>query len=283
MVVTQPDRPVGRKQKQTPCPIKQLALQIGLSVLSPEKIKESLAKLSVLQSDLFVVAAYGQYIPSSILALPPHGAINFHPSLLPKYRGASPIQGAIANGDSITGVTILYVSEKMDSGDILLQQNVSINPDATSASLEPILATVGAELLIEAIEQIRTGTVHPRTQNEAMASETRKLTKKEGRIDWTLPAIVLKNRIRAWIPWPGCFCEIPSIRGSQHLKILRVAVENKRTGAPGYVLETTGDGLLISTGDGALRLIEVQPAGKRVMACSAYLRGSPIPIGTRLL
>lgn len=277
-VITQPDRPAGRKQQLTPCPVKTYAQQRGLPVLSPEKVKDTLSELADFKADLFVVVAYGQYIPQSVLALPVHGAINLHPSLLPKYRGSSPIQWALANGDTETGVTILYVSEKMDAGDIILQSNVPIHPDHTSETLEPVLAEAGAALLMEAVEQIRAGTVRRQPQNDADAVEIRKLTKEDGRIDWTLPAVVLRNRIRGFTPWPGCFCEMPD---GLRLKILRAAVEQK-SGTPGEILEADGTGLLVAAGEGSLRLLDVQPAGKKVMDGASYLRGySPKP-GLRL-
>lgn len=278
-VVTQPDRPAGRKQQLTPCPVKTFALEHGLPVLSPEKVKDNLTELAAIKADLFVVVAYGQYIPLSVLSLPLHGAINLHPSLLPKYRGSSPIQRAVANGDTLTGVTILYVSEKMDAGDIILQRKVPIMPDDTSVTLEPVLAAAGAALLMEAIEQIRQGTVCRCPQKDEEATEVQKLTKDEGRLDWTLPASILRNRIRGFVPWPGCFCEMPD---GQRLKVLCASVED-RSGQPGEILETEGAGLLVAAGEGALRLIEVQPAGKRAMDGASYLRGYPLEPGLRLV
>lgn len=277
-VVTQPDRPAGRKQQLTPCPVKSFAQERALPVLSPEKIKDGLPELAALNADLFVVVAYGQYIPPSVLALPNYGAINLHPSLLPKYRGSSPIQWAVANGDTITGVTILYVSEEMDAGDIILQREVPIGPDDTSATLEPVLATAGAELLMEAIEQIRNGTVQRRPQNEADATEVRKLTKEDGRLNWNLSADVLRNRIRGFTPWPGCFCEMPD---GQRLKIVRVSVEVCK-GAPGEILDVSGAGPLVAAGEGSLRLLEVQPSGKCVMDGASYLRGYSLTPGVLL-
>ncbi|MDD3276674.1 MAG: methionyl-tRNA formyltransferase [Kiritimatiellales bacterium] len=277
-VVTQPDRPAGRKQQLTPCPVKLFAQERGLPVLSPEKVKESLPELAQLNADLFVVVAYGQYIPQSVLTLPAHGAINLHPSLLPRYRGSSPIQWALANGDTATGVTILYVSEKMDAGDIILQREIPIDPEATSFTLEPVLAEAGAQLLMEAVEQIRAGTVQRHPQDDAAAIEVRKLTKEDGRLDWTQPADVLRNRIRGFTPWPGCFCEMPD---GQRLKVLRVAVE-AQSGLPGDILDVSGAGLLVAAGEGALRLLDVQPAGKKVMDGASYLRGYPLAPGMSL-
>lgn len=282
-VITQPDRPVGRKLKLTACPVKEHAQEKGLSVLSPEKVgsAESIEALSALNVDLFVVVAYGQYIPPAVLALPKHGSINLHPSLLPKYRGSSPIQWALANGDSMTGSTILYVSEKMDSGDIILQRDVPIRPEDNAATLEPVLAQVGAELLLEAMEQIRSGTVQAQPQDDAAATEVRKLVKEDGRLDWNLPAVVLNNRIRAFISWPGCFCEVPVRNATQRLKVLAARVESG-SGAPGEILSVAGEGLLVATAEGALRLLQVQPEGKKAMDAPAYLRGYPLEMGSCL-
>lgn len=277
-VVTQPDRPAGRKQQLTPCPVKLFAQERGIPVLSPEKVKESLPELTALCADLFIVVAYGQYIPQSVLTLPKHGAINLHPSLLPEYRGSSPIQWSLANGDTQTGVTILYVSEKMDAGDILLQREIPIDPEDTAATLEPVLAEAGAKLLMEAVEQIRTGTVQPKPQDESQATEVRKLTKEDGRLDWMQPAEILRNRIRGFTPWPGCYCEMPD---GQRLKVLRAAVE-PRSGIPGEILEASGSGLLVAAGEGALRLLDVQPAGKKAMDGASYLRGYSLQPGVRL-
>jgi len=275
-VVTQPDRPAGRKLNPVPCPVKTFAQERGIPVFSPEKVgsAESLEILRELKADLFVVVAYGQYIPQSVLALPPCGAINLHPSLLPKYRGASPIQWALVNGDSMTGVTILYVSEKMDSGDILCQREVPIGPEDNALTMEPVLAQAGADLLMEAAEQIRSGTAAARPQDDADATEVRKLTKEDGRLDWTLPAQTLNNRIRGFISWPGCFCEA----GSGRLKIFRARVESG-SGSPGELLDVSGEGPLVATGEGALRLLDVQPEGKRAMDGAAYLRGYPLQPG----
>ena len=282
-VITQPDRPVGRKLKLAACPVKTFALDKELLVFSPEEVgaPESLEFLERLNADLFVVVAYGQYIPQSVLAIPSYRSINLHPSLLPKYRGSSPIQWAIANGDSVTGATILYVSKKMDAGDLILQREVLIKPEDTAITLEPVLARVGADLLMKAVDQIRSGTVEAHPQNEALASEVRKLTKEDGRLDWSQPASVLRNRIRGFLSWPGCFCEVPVRSGTMRVKVFSARVESG-SGVPGEILDATGEGLLVATGDGALRLLEVQPAGKRTMDGASYLRGYALPVGTRL-
>ena len=278
-VVTQPDRPSGRKQKLTPCPVKVFVQDRGLPIFSPEKVgsSESFQALEKLNPDLFVVVAYGQYIPQSVLALPPEGSINLHPSLLPKYRGAAPIQWAVANGDAVTGVSILYVSEKMDAGDIICQCEVPIGPDDTAVTMEPVLAQAGADLLMEAVEKIRSGTVCATPQDEASVTEVHKLSKDDGRLNWHLSAQTLNNHIRGFISWPGCFCETENGR----VKVLRAEVVSGR-GVPSEILDVSGAGPLVATGEGALRLLDVQPAGKRAMDGAAYLRGYPLQPGDRL-
>ncbi len=278
-VVTQPDRPAGRKRKLTPCPVKTFAQERNIPIFSPEKVgsSDSFQTLEKLDADLFVVVAYGQYIPQSILGLPQFGSINLHPSLLPKYRGSSPIQWALAEGETITGVTILYVSEKMDAGDILCQREIPIASEDNALTMEPILAKSGAELLHQAVNQIREGTVRATLQNEEQVSEVRKLTKEDGRLDWNRSAEELNNRIRGFISWPGCFCETATGR----LKVLRAQVESKQ-GVPSEVLDISTAGLLVATGNGALRLLEVQPAGKKPMDAAAYLLGYPLQLGDLL-
>lgn len=276
-VVSQPDRPAGRKRKPTPCPLKAFADERGLLVMTPEKIgaPESVAALAALKPDLFVVVAYGQYIPARVIQLAPHEAINVHPSLLPKYRGSAPIQWAIANGDAVTGVSIIYVAKKMDAGDILRQETFPISEDDTSRSLHSKLAHSGAELLLKAINDIRNGTVARTVQDEAQVVEIRKLAKEDGKIDWMQPAAVIRNRIRAFDPWPGSTCKLPN---GEVLKVWGAKLEAGE-GHPGELLD---DQLLVATGDGALRLTEIQPAGKKRMPAEAFLNGQPMPSGAQL-
>ena len=277
-VVSQPDRPAGRKKKLTPCPLKAFADERGLNVMTPEKVgdPESVQALATLQPDLFVVVAYGQYIPSRVIDLAQHQAINVHPSLLPKYRGSSPIQWAILNGDAETGVSIIYLAPKMDAGDILRQKTYSIGNDETSADLHDRLALRGSELLALAVDDIRNDQVQRTVQNEAQAVEIRKFTKDDGRIDWAQPAEAIRNRIRAFNPWPGTFCQLPS---GEMLKVWSAEL-NKATGeAPGELLD---DALLVATKEGALRLTEVQPAGKKRMPVAAFLNGCALKKGLKL-
>ncbi|MFA5688029.1 MAG: methionyl-tRNA formyltransferase [Kiritimatiellales bacterium] len=276
--VTQPDRPAGRRRRLTLCPVKQFALDRKIPVLSPENAADAYTELTALNADLFVVVAYGQYIPQSIRELPAHGAINLHPSLLPKYRGSSPIQWAIANGDTVTGVSIIYVAKKMDAGDVLLQKKYPIAPDDTAATLEPRLAELGGDLMLQAISQICAGTNKPVPQDENSAVEVRKLSKEDGIINWNLPAETIRNRIRAFQPWPGVSCELPN---GERLKILCAAVESG-SGAPGEIININSAGPLVATGGNALRMLEVQPAGKKSMDAAAWLRGHTLSVGGRL-
>lgn len=277
-VVSQPDRPAGRKRKSTPCPLKAFADENGLNIMTPEKVgaSESIDALVALKPDLFVVVAYGQYIPSRIISLAPHEAINVHPSLLPKYRGSAPIQWAIANGDRVTGVSIIYLAKKMDAGDVLRQETYPIGADESSQCVHDKLAVFGSELLLGAIDDIRKGTVERTVQDESQVVEIRKLTKEDGVIDWSLPATAIRNRIRAFDPWPGSTCKLPD---GEMLKVWCAELEDGK-GAPGEVLD---DRLLVATGDGgALRLVEIQPAGKKRMPAASFLNGHPVKQGSVL-
>ena len=277
-VVTQPDRPAGRARVLTACPLKAFAEQQGLYVMTPEKIGSagSVETLSELQPDLFVVVAYGQYIPGRVIELAPKRAINVHPSLLPKYRGSAPIQWAILNGDEQTGVSIIYLAPKMDAGDILRQETWPIDSSDTSATLHDKLSVFGAGLLMKAIADIRNDTVSRTVQDESLAVEIRKLSKEDGAIDWTLPAEAIRNRIRAFNPWPGSYCRLPD---SEIIKVWQAEVEPSAEGCAGELLD---DRLLVATGSGALRLTEVQPAAKKRMPASSFLNGHPLAKGARL-
>jgi methionyl-tRNA formyltransferase len=273
-VVSQPDRPAGRKRLPTPCPLKAFAEQEGLNVMVPEKVgsPESVEALAALKPDLFVVVAYGQYIPARVIELAPCEAINVHPSLLPKYRGSAPIQWAILNGDDATGVSIIHLAQKMDAGDILRQETYPLGKDETSATLHDKLAVFGSELLLKAIDDIRDGTATRIVQDEDRVVEIRKLAKEDGEIDWALPAETIRNRIRAFDPWPGSFCKLPS---GDAFKVWKAeACEGQ--GAPGELLD---DQLLVATGSGALRLLEIQPFGKKRMPAASFLNGHPLEKG----
>ncbi len=276
-VVSQPDRPAGRNRVLTPCPLKAYAESRGLWVMTPEKIGDpaSVEALAALKPDLLVVVAYGQYIPQRVIALAPREAINVHPSLLPKYRGSAPIQWTLLNGDAETGVSIIYLAKAMDAGDIIRQERFPVLPDDTSGSLHDRLAREGAMLLLKAIDDIRNGCVSRTAQDEAGAVAVRKLAKEDGAIDWSLPAEAIRNRIRAFDPWPGSYCTLPD---GEVLKVWSAQTEGG-TGRPGEVLD---DRLAVATGAGILRLLEVQPPGKKRMAAAAFLNGFPLPKGAVL-
>ncbi len=272
-LVCQPDRPRGRALRPAPCAARVHAEARGIPVLTPEDVNapESLAALRALAPDLAVVAAYGQFLKPALLALPARGCINVHPSLLPKYRGAAPVQWAIARGETETGVTILVVGERMDAGDIIAQQPEPIAPDDTAAPLLERLARRGADLLAETLAAFRRGPVRGRPQDEAAATRAPRLRKQDGRLDWALPAAELRNRVRGFDPWPGGWCRLPP---SGLVRVWAARVESGRPGAPpGALLEAAGDGPLVQAGVGALRLIEVQPEGRRRMAGDEFLRG----------
>jgi methionyl-tRNA formyltransferase len=277
-VCTQPDRPSGRRRVLTASPVKQKAQELGLPVLTPDRVGSCCDALAALRPDLMVVFAYGQYLPKTVCELPSAGAINLHPSMLPKYRGASPIQSAIANGDTETGLSVIRVGEKMDAGDILLQVPVTIGPEETSAELHDRFAALSAEVIVKAARSIRDGTAVWRAQKDEEATECRKLEKEDGRMDWSMPARVLYSRVRAYQPWPGTFTELD---GKGPLKILSARVE-PGAGAPGEVLDVSGGGPLVACGEEALRLLRVQPPGKAAMDGRAFLNGHSVPVGCTL-
>lgn len=278
-IVSQPDRPQGRNKKPAPCALKAFAEGLGLSVYTPERIgsEEAVLQIQAWQPELIVVVAYGQYIPENILSIPLRGAINLHPSLLPAYRGASPIQQAVAHGEAKTGVTILYVSKEMDAGDILLQEVTAIGEEETAVELGARLAESGAQLLLKVIAQIRLGTARAVPQDSACATVVHKLSKEDGRINWLLSAQEINNRIRGFQPWPVCYLELGKDTG-RWLRVYRACAE-EASGEPGLVLSTNGDGPLVATGSGSLRLLEVQPEGKKRMSGTALVCGRYLAAG----
>lgn len=275
-VVTQPDRPKGRNLEVSACPVKAYLGSRNIPVLNPAKVNapESLAEIQRLRPDLLVVVAYGQLLKPALLSIPPLGCINVHGSLLPRYRGAAPIQWAVAHGDAVSGVTTMYMNEGMDTGDMILKREVPIDPCDTGGSLHDKLAKVGASLLGETVELIRSGRVPRVPQDESLATVAPKLKKADGKIDWNLPAVTIHNHIRAFNPWPGSFCIMPGNPGIT-LKVLATRVEPfpSAGGKVGEVLEPAGDGPLIQTGLQAIRLLEVQPEGRKPMTGAAFLRG----------
>jgi len=283
-VVTQPDRPKGRKLQLQPSPVKATALPLGVPVLQPERARDPgfVAQLASLKPDLIIVAAYGQILPRSILDLPVHGCLNVHTSLLPKYRGAAPIQWAILNGDSETGVTIMKMDEGLDTGPILATVSTAILPEDNAQTLHDRLARLGADLLLETIAPYLAGTIELRPQPAAGATYARKITKEDGRLDWTQSATVLWHRIRAFTPWPGAFTFLPNPLQPRMLKVWLAQVERSLSGPPGEILFADKNGLVIACGEGALRLLQVQLEGSKRLDSAAFLAGHPLPAGLRL-
>jgi methionyl-tRNA formyltransferase len=282
-VVTQPDRPKGRNLERSACPVKTYLGARQIPVLSPEKVNaaESLESLRALRPDLIVVVAYGQLLKAPILEMAPFGIINVHGSLLPKYRGAAPIQWAVANGESVSGVTTMFLNERMDAGDMILKRELTIAASDTGGSYHDKLSLVGAAALRDTVELIRQGRAPRVVQNEADATMAPKLKKTDGRIEWTAPAEQIESRIRGFNPWPGSFCVIPAEDGKT-IKVLSARVE-PGSGIPGTVIALGGEGPLIQAGNNqAIRLIELQPEGRKPMSGAAFLCGRSLEIGMRV-
>lgn len=281
--VTQPDRPKGRDLKLQPSPVKQLALEAGLPVLQPQRAREEdfIAQLRALRPDLIAVAAFGQILPKAILDLPRFGCLNVHTSLLPKYRGASPIQSAILNGDAETGVTIMQMDVGLDTGDILTQRTTPIRDDDNAATLHDRLADIGGALLVETIHALVAGKIQPTKQDSAQATHVTKISKADGQIVWTQPARSIWNRIRAFTPWPGAFTFLPAQPKPVLLKIQTAEVV-AMSGDAGEVLSADRSGIVIGCGADALRVTVLQREGGRRMTAQEFLAGNPLAKGTKL-
>jgi methionyl-tRNA formyltransferase len=281
-IVTQPDRPKGRGQILTPSPVKILAQRGRIPLLQPLKMKdpEFLQTLAGWKPDLITVAAFGRILPPAILSLPTRGCINVHGSLLPKYRGAGPIQWAIINGETETGITTMLMDEGMDTGAMLLQEAIPITTDDTAGSLSPRLAELGGRLLVETIVRLNAGTLVPQPQDSSQATLAPLLKKEDGVIDWALPATVLANRVRGLSPWPGAYT---TVAGGDRWTIWRaLALPSSVTSPPGVVVAITNEVIHVATGEGVLVVMELQPANGRRMAVSQYLAGHPVAIGMQL-
>lgn len=283
-VVTQPDKPVGRSQKLTAPPTKELADRLAVPVLQPAKVRkpEPLAEIRALSPDLIVVMAYGQILPKSLLEMPRIACINLHASLLPRHRGAAPIQAAILAGDRETGITSMHMSEGLDTGDIILQDSIPILHRETGGSLHDRLAELGPAILAETVTQLAAGTAPRIKQDEAKADYAPKLDRDSGRVDWTQPAFYLDRLVRAMNPWPGAYTVLESPGNLLRLKLHRVLPIHRLAGAPGTVMRHVRRGIIVGTGEGSLLLLEVQLEGKRRMSASEFLRGFQLPIGTQL-
>ncbi len=280
-VVTQPDRPARRGRRMVASAVKKAALAYDLPLMQPESLRqeEVIAEIRELEPQVIVVAAYGQILRPQVLSIPPSGVINVHPSLLPKYRGASPIAGALLAGEEKTGVTIMLMDERMDTGPILAQISIKIRPEDTTGSLVERLARTGADLLLETLPRWLEGQIRPQPQDNARATYTKPIAKKDGLIDWSLPAVEIWGRVRAFDPWPGAHTWW---RGKL-FKVLasRPLPEWAGKGKPGEVLDLSA-GVAVATGQGALLLQEVQLAGRRAIGIQDFVRGQRDFIGSLL-
>jgi methionyl-tRNA formyltransferase len=280
-VFTQPDRPAGRGQALRASAVKELALSRQIAIEQPEKLRDPavLERVRALGVDAIVVAAYGKILPKALLDLPPRGAINVHGSLLPKYRGAAPIQRAILAGDSQTGITIMQMNEKMDAGDILLQAEMPIRADDTAQSLGERLAVLGAELLADALERVARGKLVPRRQDESQVSFAPLVKKEEGAIDWRHPAEDIERMVRAFTPWPSAYTTLHE----KLLKIHRASVITQAAAAPpGTVVRAARTEIDVAAGAGLLRLHELQLEGKRAVTAQEFLAGKHVAEGDHL-
>lgn len=280
LIITQPDRPSGRGKKLMPCPVKKTALDLNIPYYQPLKIrkdKSALDKIKEIEPDLNVVVAYGQIIPSSIIYLPRYNSLNVHFSLLPKYRGASPVQRALLDGEAKTGITIFELNEKMDEGDILVQEEISVFPDENAAELEARLAQKGADLLIKAIAQI--DKLKHRKQDHSQATYAPKIRKEDGKIDWTKNSLCIERRVRAFTPWPSAYAFLKDIRIKIH-KGKKIGKEAPPGFSAGKISGIKKEGIEVCCGEGSIYLIEsLQPENRRRMDAYAFSLGAEIKPG----
>lgn len=278
-VYTQPARPAGRGWRTRPSPVQGAAENLAIPVRAPARLRDPAdqAAFAALHADLAVVAAYGLILPKAVLDAPRLGCINLHASLLPRWRGAAPIQRALLAGDRQTGVTIFQMEPSLDTGPIIASQSVPIADRSTAASLHDELAAVAAGMVVATVDDLAAGRAHPVPQPDARVTYAAKIEKAEGRLDWTRPAALLERQLRALNPWPGCWTEI----GDQTLRVLagRPVTDRDHGRPPGEVLDGR---LTVACGEGCLELTSVQRPGGRPMAVEAFLRGFPVPVGTRL-
>jgi methionyl-tRNA formyltransferase len=280
-VVTQPDRPKGRGQELTPPPIKLVAQRAGIPFLQPLKIRtpDFLDALAAWKPDLIAVTAFGRILHAPILNLPPMGCVNVHGSLLPKYRGAAPVQWAVINGETETGITTMLMDEGMDTGAMLLQERIPILPEDTSGTVAPRLAELGGRLLVETIRRLKAGTITPRAQDHTQATMAPLLKKEDGVVDWTGSAQSIANRIRGLSPWPGAY----TFHGQERWNIWRaLAVQESVQSQPGTILSGAKQSLKVATGSGVLEILDIQTANSKRMSVGQFLAGHRIDPGAQL-
>ena len=280
LVITQPDRPKGRGRESTPPPVKQFALEKKIPVLQPIKCTnlEIVKTLGALNADVFIVVAFGQILDENLLALPHHFCINLHASLLPKYRGAAPINWAIINGETETGVTTMKMNAGLDTGDILLSRKVPIRNKDNAQSLHDTLAHQGSSLVMETLNQLDSGSLEATSQNSDLASYAPKLKKKDGLIEWNQPAVKIHNLVRGLMPWPGAF----SFLRSKRFKICKTETKScDLTDQPGVILRISGHGIEVGTQNERIVITEIQPEGKKRMDVKSFLAGHKLIIGNK--
>ena len=279
LVVSQPDKAVGRSKALKYTPVKECAIAHGIEVYQPERVRDSacIEYLKSFHADIMIVVAFGQIIPKAVLDMPKYGCVNVHASLLPKYRGAAPIQWAVINGDPYTGVSTQRMDEGVDTGDIILEEKVEIRPDETGGSLFDRLAEVGAELCVKTIEAIENGTADYTPQDKSKATHTAMIHKELGSIDWTKSAKEIECLSRGLNPWPSAYTRLDG----KTLKIWRANVlPDEKKAAPGCIIKAEKGSFLVQTGDGVLELLEVQLEGKKRMTTDAFLNGYTVEEGT---
>ncbi len=279
LVVTRPDKPAGRGRRLQAPPVKQRAEALGIPVFQPRTLKDEAAqaRLREVGADAMAVVAFGAILPNAVLEMTPLGAVNVHASLLPRYRGSSPINWVIVNGERDSGVTTMFMGEGIDTGDILLQQRIALAPRETAATLHDRLASLGGPLLVETLQRLERGELTPTPQVEADALYIPKLTREDGRLDWSRPAEELDRRIRGFTPWPGAFTFLDGHRLTVHTAH---PVERTPTQVAGRVEAVEDGAMVVACGDGCLAITELQPEGKRRMATDAYLQGHPVAVAT---
>ena len=282
--VTQPDKPVGRKQELQASAIKQLAVARGVPVLQPRKLRapESVAEIVALRADVIVVMAYGQILPKAMLDAARLACLNLHASILPRHRGAAPIHAAIEAGDAKTGITVMYMAEGLDTGDILLIKETPILRRDTCGALHDRLALLAAEAMADALPLVVAGRAPRIPQDESAATYAAKLTRENGEIDWSAPAAAIDRRIRAMNPWPAAHTWLPTPNGPRQLKVFSCIQHRRTSGPPGEVLRADRRGILVGAGGGAVLLRDIQLEGKRRMPARDFLLGHSIVIGTVL-
>lgn len=272
-IYTRPDRRAGRGRRRQPSPVKRLGEAAGLPVFQPESARDLRGHPALAAADMLAVAAFGLILPEAVIHAPRHGAVNVHTSLLPRWRGAAPIQRAIEAGDAVTGISIMQMDTGLDTGDILLQQTCPVRPDDTAGSLEERLAVLGGECLLRALDQIAAGKAHPVPQDETRACYARKISKAEAAIDWSRPATVLERRIRAFNPAPVAHTTLHGI--SMRIWRARVLEDDHSNYGPGEIVAFTETGLDVATGAGVLRIESLQLPGKKIISAADFHRGYP--------